>query len=150
MNQPNQDREIIAFCIGDQEFGVDVVSVREIRGWTKATSLPNTPDFVCGIINLRGTVLPVIDMSARLGLGASDPTARHVVIVVEEADQLVGLLVNGVSEILTAAQSDVQPTPNLGRDGVGGFIEGILVQDGRLVSLLSLGAAIPRPTREAA
>ena len=76
-----QRRELIAFRIGDQEFCVDIMSVREIRGWAPATPLPRTPSFVKGVINLRGAVLPIIDLGARLGLKTSEPTARHVIMM---------------------------------------------------------------------
>ena len=70
-------RELIAFRIGAQEFCVDIMSVREIRGWTPATPLPRSPGYMKGVINLRGTVLPIIDLGARFGLETSEPTARH-------------------------------------------------------------------------
>ena len=75
-------RELIAFRIGEQEFCVDIMTVREIRGFAAATPLPHAPNFVVGVINLRGTVLPIVDLAARLGFGATVPTARSVVIVV--------------------------------------------------------------------
>ena len=87
MNEPQVDktqrRELIAFRIGAQEFCVDIMSVREIRGFTPATVLPRSPSFVRGVINLRGAVLPIIDLAARLGFPAADPTARHVIMVVQ-------------------------------------------------------------------
>src|SRR5579872_4111430 len=94
-------RELISFRIGAQEFCVDIMAVREIRGWTAATALPQAPAFVRGVINLRGAVLPIVDLGARLGLGVADPTARHVIIVAQVQNQIVGLLVDAVSDILT-------------------------------------------------
>ena len=90
------------------------MSVREIRGWTAATPLPRTPDFVRGVINLRGAVLPIIDLSARLGLGFTEPEARHVIIVCRINNQMVGLLVDAVSDILTVTDDLIQPTPDVG------------------------------------
>jgi chemotaxis signal transduction protein len=72
--------ELIAFRLGGQEFCVDIMSVRDIRGWTQTTPLPHSPEYVKGVINLRGSVLPVIDLAARLGFKATEPTARHVII----------------------------------------------------------------------
>src|SRR6185369_16962312 len=127
MTDPTQNaidrRELISFRIGDQEFCVDIMSVREIRGWTAATPLPRTPDFVRGVINLRGAVLPIIDLSARLGLGATEPEARHVIIVCRIASQMVGLLVDAVSDILTVTDDLVQPTPDVGCEQVRHFVK---------------------------
>ena len=75
--------ELIAFRLGGQEFCVDIMSVRDIRGWTQTTPLPHSPDYVKGVINLRGSVLPVIDLAARLGFTATEPTARHVIVVTQ-------------------------------------------------------------------
>src|ERR1700684_2210346 len=87
-------RELISFRVGAQEFCVDIMAVREIRGWTAATALPQSPTYVRGVINLRGAVLPIVDLAARLGFASADPTARHVIIVTQIGDQLVGLLVD--------------------------------------------------------
>src|SRR6187402_494135 len=93
--------ELIAFRIGDQEFCVNIMAVREIRGWTTATVLPHQPSYMIGVLNLRGVVLPIVDLSARLGMAASQPTARHVIIVAQIKRKVVGLLVEAVSDILT-------------------------------------------------
>uniref|UniRef100_UPI0028114691 chemotaxis protein CheW n=1 Tax=Phenylobacterium sp. TaxID=1871053 RepID=UPI0028114691 len=82
-NTAGLGQELISFRIGAQEFCVDIMDVREIRGWTPATAIPQAPAFVRGVINLRGAVLPILDLGARLGLGAADPTARHVIIVTQ-------------------------------------------------------------------
>lgn len=78
-------RELISFRIGAQEFCVDIMAVREIRGWTPATPLPHSPAYVRGVINLRGAVLPIVDLAERLGLPPSTPTQRHVIIVAQVA-----------------------------------------------------------------
>src|SRR4051812_24315234 len=96
-NQSGVGRELISFRIGDQEFCVDIMEVREIRGWTPATALPKAPAFVRGVITLRGAVLPIVALGARLGLGTAEPTARHVIIVAQVQNQVVGLLVDAVS-----------------------------------------------------
>ena len=93
------NREYITFRIGTQYFCVDIMSVREIRGWTPATALPHAPGFIRGVINLRGIVLPIVDLAERLGLIPAMPTARHVIIVLQTARQIIGLLVDAVSDI---------------------------------------------------
>ncbi len=142
----NDALELISFCIGDQEFCLDIMAVREIRGWTVATPLPHSPPYVRGVINLRGAVLPILDLKARLGLGVAEPSARSVIIVVHIGKRLVGLLVDGVSEILAAERSSVQPTPNVGCDSVGQFVRGIIAMEGRMISWIALDEILPDET----
>jgi purine-binding chemotaxis protein CheW len=142
-NHGNLGRELISFRIGAQEFCVDIMEVREIRGWTPATALPQAPPFVRGVINLRGAVLPIVDLGARLGLGAADPTARHVIIVAQVQNQVVGLLVDAVSDILTVTDDMIQPTPDVASEMVRTFVRGLLAIDGRMVSFISLDRVLP-------
>lgn len=143
------DRELIAFRVGRQEFCINVMMVREIRGWTAATTLPRSPRYVRGVINLRGAVLPIVDLAVRLGLPATEPTARNVIIVVQIGQQQVGLLVDAVSDILTASSSNIQPSPDVSSDLVKTFVKGLLPVDGRMISLITLDNALP-PALEAA
>ena len=142
--------ELISFRIADQEFCLDIMAVREIRGWTAATPLPHSPPYVRGVINLRGAVLPILDLKTRLGLGVSEPSARSVIIVVHIDKRLVGLLVDGVSEILAANRAAVQPTPNVGCDTVSRFVRGIIPQEGRMISWIALDDILPGEIAEAA
>jgi purine-binding chemotaxis protein CheW len=137
-------REMITFLVGAQEFCVDVMSVREIRVWTPATPLVHAPSFVCGVINLRGVVLPIIDFAARLGLPPTEPTSRHAILVVEIGDQTIGLMVEGVSEILTISQDLIQPTPDVASQMAKDFVSGVVATDGRMISLIALHAILPR------
>ncbi len=143
-------RELISFRIGAQEFCVDIMEVREIRGWTPATALPQAPAFVRGVINLRGAVLPIVDLGARLGLGAADPTARHVIIVAQVGTQVVGLLVDAVSDILTVTEDMIQPTPDVASEMVRNFVRGLLAIEGRMVSFISLDRVLPESEIEVA
>ena len=136
--------ELIAFRVGRQEFCINVMMVREIRGWTAATALPRSPRYVRGVINLRGAVLPIIDLAARLGLPATEPTARNVIIVVQIGQQQVGLLVDAVSDILTASSSNIQPSSDVFSELVKTFVKGLLSVDGRMISLIALDNALPR------
>ena len=143
-------QELIAFRIHGQEFCVDVMSIREIRGWTVATPIPQSPNFVLGVINLRGTVLPIIDLGARLGFPMSDPTARHAIIVAQIGTHVVGLLVEGVSDIFTVSESDIQPTPDVASEMAKRFVRGVIAIDGRLISLIALNSVLPSLEMEAA
>lgn len=147
---PNGPRELIVFKVREMEFCVDIIQVREIRGWTPATPVPHAPDFVIGVINLRGTVLPVIDLPARLGHGKSEPSARHAVIVVREQDRMTGLLVDMVSDIISADPADIHPTPDVSSAIARSFVSGIVTLEGRMISLLSLQDVLPGLDRKAA
>jgi purine-binding chemotaxis protein CheW len=143
-NVAGADRELIAFRIGEQEFCVDIMNVREIRGWTPATPLPRSPSYMKGVINLRGTVLPIIDLGARFGLETTEPTARHVIMVAHIGSRMVGLLVDAVSDIVQLTDSTIQPTPDVASDHVKTFVQGIFaVEGGRMISLIDLDHVLP-------
>jgi purine-binding chemotaxis protein CheW len=143
-------REMITFLIGAQEFCIDVMMVKEIRVWTPATPVAHAPSFVCGVINLRGTVLPIIDFAARLGLPATEPTTRHAILVAQIHGQTIGLLVEGVSEILTITEDLIQPTPDVASQAAKDFVSGIVATDGRMISLIALDAILPPSAGQAA
>ncbi|MDH4439513.1 MAG: chemotaxis protein CheW [Rhizobium sp.] len=144
------DRELIAFRVGDQEFCVNVMAVREIRGWTPVTPLPHAPQYVMGVINLRGAVLPIVDLSLRLGMKSAEPTARHVIIVAQVKSKVVGLLVDAVSDILTVTDDNIQPTPEVSSDLERLYARGILAIDRRMICLVELGALFNDAESEAA
>ncbi|WP_407936790.1 chemotaxis protein CheW [Jiella pelagia] len=120
------------------------MSVREIRGWTQATPLPHAPSYVNGVINLRGAVLPIVDLAARLGFPRTVPTARSVIIVVRVEMQLFGLLVDAVSDILTITDELLQPTPDLASDLAKTFVRGVMAIEGRMISLIATDNVLPQ------
>jgi len=136
-------RELIAFRVGRQEFCINVMAVREIRGWSAATALPRAPRYIRGVINLRGAVLPIIDLAVRLGLPESEPHARNVIIVVQIAHQQMGLLVDAVSDILSTEDRDIQPAPDVSSGLVREFVKGLVPVDGRMISLIALDNMLP-------
>jgi purine-binding chemotaxis protein CheW len=143
-------REIVSFRLSEQDFCIDIMNIREIRGWTPPTPLPHSPDYVRGLINLRGSVLPIVDLSRRLGLSSREATSRDVIIVVMVDDQLIGLVVDGVSDILTVKQNEFQPTPSVGSDNAQGYVQGIMAIEGRMIRLLNLKRVFPAKRGEAA
>jgi len=143
-------RELIAFRIGEQEFCVDIMAVREIRGWTPATPLPRAPGYMKGVINLRGAVLPIIDLGARFGLRTSEPSERHVIMVAHVGGRMVGLLVDAVSDIIQLTDEALQPTPDVASEQVKSFVKGLFALDGRLISLIELDRIVPEAEAEAA
>ena len=146
----SSQREIVTFRINAQEFGVDILAVREIRGWTAPTVVPHASSYILGVINLRGVVLPIIDLAARLGLPVTETSSRHAIIVVQIARQMVGLLVDGVSDILSFAAGSVQPTPDVVADESLNFVPSVLMMEGRMISMISLEDIVPPSLREAA
>lgn len=135
-------RQFITFRSGAQEFGADIMTIREIRGWTETTPLPHAPPFVRGVINLRGVVLPVVDLKARLGRAPAEANPKHVIVVVETAlagrARTIGILVDAVSDILTVTAGEIQPTPELARDAASACVDGIAVLGERMVTILSM------------
>ena len=95
-----REAEFVAFRAGGLEFCINIMTVREIRGWTPATAIPRAPSYIRGVINLRGVVLPIVDLGVRLGLPAVEPTARHVIIVAQVGERAAGLLVDSVSDTI--------------------------------------------------
>jgi purine-binding chemotaxis protein CheW len=135
--------EWVVVAIGEQQFAIDIMSVREIRGWTTSTPLPQSPPFVLGMINLRGAILPVADLSARLGLGPADARASSVVVVVQVDGREFGVLVDAVCDILHIAENQAQPPPDVGAGQLNDFVQGLITTDAGIVSMLSLGAILP-------
>lgn len=142
MTDNGDRRQFITFRSGDQEFGADIMAIREIRGWTETTPLPHAPDYVRGVINLRGVVLPVVDLKTRLGLGITETNTKDVIVVVQAGERTAGLLVDAVSDILTVTCAEIQPTPELARDRGAAFVEGIAVLSERMVTILSMDRLI--------
>ena len=143
-------KELISFRIGAQEFCVDIMAIREIRGWTAATALPQSPSFVKGVINLRGAVLPIVDLASRLGFESTEASDRNVIIVAQIGEQVVGLLVDAVSDILTVTDDIIQPTPDVASETAKSFIRGLIAMDGRMISLIGLDRVLPDMELEAA
>lgn len=131
-------REFITFEVGGQLFGLDIMAIREIRAWTPVTRLPRVPHYVAGVVNLRGTVLPVLDLAARLGWPQTQVTPRHAIIVTQVAGQARGLIVDSVSDIVTLPADALQAPPTTSSDGVVPFIEGLAAIGEDMVTILDL------------
>lgn len=142
--------KFIVFDAGGQRFCIDTMSVREIRGWIAASPLPYSQDFLRGVINLRGNVLPVIDLAARLGFPVSEPTMRHVIIVAELPGQIVGLLAEAVSEILEILPDAIQPTPDVASAMAKDFVRGMIAAEKGMISVLRLDKLAPKDFAKAA
>lgn len=146
----SSDIELLTFQVGGQEYAIDIMSVREIRGWSNATPLPHAPDFVRGVINLRGTVLTIVDLADRLGMGKTEVSERNVIIVVQAEKETVGLLVDAVSDILAIQKSELQAPPEMSADDEHSYVSSLIIAEERMIRILSLSAALPSERVEAA
>jgi purine-binding chemotaxis protein CheW len=146
----NKDLEMISFEIGGQEFCIDIRAVREIRGWTPATPMPQTPEYIRGVINLRGSVMPVLDLRNRLGLGITDPSSRHVIVVVQHDERVAGLLVDAVQETFLVGPDSIQAPPAMDSSTTDLFVDAIITIEGRLLSRLVVGSVLPAELPQAA
>lgn len=132
--------QLVTFLLGEEEYGVDVLKVREIIRVPEITRVPNTPHYVDGVINLRGKVIPVMSMRKRFGLDLQDFDTRTRVIVMEFADELMGFLVDAVSEVIRISPDEIQPPPAAVSSGVDqACMAGVINQADRLIILLELG-----------
>ncbi|WP_298975175.1 chemotaxis protein CheW [uncultured Roseobacter sp.] len=134
--------ELLTFQLADQEYSLDIMSVREIRGWTRTTPLPHAPSYMKGVINLRGTVLPVMDLSERLGLKPQEQTDRNVIIVVNHNDVMTGLLVDAVSDIIALTAEDLQPPPEMQPGSTSSVVSSLTLIDERMIRVLDLSAIV--------
>lgn len=133
--------QLVTFSVGEQAYGVEITTVREIRAWNGATPLPNTREFVRGVINLRGTIVPIFDLRARFGEGQTLPTKSHVVVVMSLGDKWVGILVDAVNDILTVSRDDIHAVPE-GNSADTELLNGIVTHDSRMVGLIDLKAVV--------
>jgi purine-binding chemotaxis protein CheW len=137
-----EDLQILSFEVGTQTYCVPVGTVREIRGVTPATPLPDAPPYVRGVINLRGQVMPVIDLSERLGKGVAQDSARQVIIVVEHHDDVAGLLVDAVCDSFIVSAAAISPPPPLGEEA-SPLVSAVIATETAMVVLLAVDAILP-------
>ena len=141
--------ELVLVQIGLQRFAIDVMSVREIRGWGDSTPLPHAPDYVHGMINLRGAVLPVVDLGSRLGFPRTEPDGSSVVVVTQIHAHVVGLLVDAVCDILPLTEDMIQAAPDVGSAAARDFVQGVITTNDGIVSVLRLGHVLPSEVERA-
>ncbi|WP_421937630.1 chemotaxis protein CheW [Phenylobacterium sp.] len=142
--------ELVLVQVGLQQFAIDVMLVREIRGWADSTRLPHAPAYVHGMINLRGAVLPVVDLGARLGLPRTQPDRSSVVVVAQIQNSVVGLLVDAVCDILLLKEEMIQAAPDVGSREARDFVQGVITTADGIVSILSLDHVLPQADLEVA
>ena len=134
----SDDHQFLTFNLGEELYGVNILKVQEIKGYTKATKIPNTPDYLTGVLNLRGTIVPIIDLRMKFGMGMTEPTFFTVVVVVNVRNRIMGFLVDAVSDVLDLNTKDIQPPPELGSSVDITFVAGIGNANDCLVTLLDI------------
>jgi len=130
--------QFISFAIGDDQYGVDIMAVREIKGWSEITHLPRQPEYVRGVLNLRGAIVPIIDLRCRFGQGQTEASPLHIVIIVQIATRQVGLLADRVLDIVSFEASQVQPVPRIASGSRINFLAGLVTIESGMIALINL------------
>ena len=130
--------QFLTFNLGEELYGVDILRVQEIKGYTAVTKIPNTPSHIKGVLNLRGTIVPIVELRTKFGMPTIDYTAFTVIIVVVVRDKVMGLVVDAVSDVLNIDKKDIQSTPQFGARVDVSFLNGIGKSGDKLVALLDM------------
>jgi purine-binding chemotaxis protein CheW len=130
--------QFVSFAIGDDQYGVDIMAVREIKGWTPITYLPKQPDYARGVLNLRGAMVPIIDLRCRFAQGLTEATPLHIFIVVQIGATPVGLLADRVLDIVSFEASQLQAVPHIAHTERADFLSGLVMVDDAMIALIDL------------
>src|ERR1700704_605861 len=130
--------QFISFAIADDQYGVDIMAVREIKGWSQITKIPRQPDYMRGVLNLRGIMIPIIDLRGRFGRGMTEATSLHIVIVVQIGAQMVGLLADRVLDIVAINAAQIQPVPRIAQGSRADFLSGLVTIESGMIALIDL------------
>lgn len=136
-----QEHEYLTFILEGEEFGIDILCVQEIRGWTPVTEIPNTPEYLKGVINLRGEIVPIVDLRERFSKKAQEYDGTTVVIIlralIDEKYVVVGMVVDAVSEVYKLQQKDIKDAPNFGTNIDSRFISGMATIEDKIIILVN-------------
>ena len=130
--------QFISFALGEDQYGVDIMAVREIKGWSDITHLPKQPEYVRGVLNLRGNIVPIVDLRCRFGQGLTETTPLHIVIIVQIGGRQVGLIGDRVLDIVSVDASEIQKVPRTGHDVTMDFLSGLVTHDNVMIALIDL------------
>jgi len=130
--------QFISFAIGDDQYGVDIMAVREIKGWSDITHLPKQPEYVRGVLNLRGAIVPIVDLRCRFGQGLTETTPLHIVIIVQIGGRQIGLIGDRVLDIVSVDASQIQKVPRTGNSQQTDFLSGLVTHDNVMIALIDL------------
>lgn len=141
-NDTGETEQFLTFIVDNEEYGVDILCVQEIRGWESATPIPNAPEHVKGVINLRGTIVPIIDLRQCFGMDAIEYTPLTVVIVLKvnskKGERVMGIVVDAVSDVYSLSEKDMKPAPDIGSSMNTDVIKGLVSVDEKMVILLNI------------
>jgi purine-binding chemotaxis protein CheW len=135
-------QQFLTFTLGEEEYGVDIMMVREVKGWTDTTRLPNTPLYMRGVLNLRGNVIPIFDLRARFTGQLTEANSKHVIIVLAVGDRIIGILADTVSDILTVEQDEIKPAPDTSSDNEARYVAGLIALENRMVVILEMSGVL--------
>lgn len=134
--------QYLTFILDDEEYGVDILRVQEIKGWDSVTPLPNTPDFIKGVINLRGTIVPIIDLRQRFGLETTDYGKLTVVIVLkvitDSKERVMGIIVDAVSDVYNVSEEEMKPPPDFGKITSIDYVKGLAAVGEKMIIALDI------------
>ena len=133
-----ENREFLVFSLGDEEYAIDILKVQEIRGYENVTRIANAPDFIKGVTNLRGVIVPIVDLRIKFHLDNVEYGGQTVVIVVNVADRIVGIVVDGVSDVMTLTPDQIKPAPEFGVTLSSDFLSGLGSLDDRMLVLVDI------------
>lgn len=140
-----ESAEFLTFTLGDEEYGVDILKVQEIRGYDTVTRIPDTPAFIKGVINLRGTIVPVVDMRLKFNLGKAEYNEFTVMIILNVGKRVVGIVVDSVSDVLALTPEQIRPAPDFNRGLDPRFLTGIGAVDDRMLILVDIEKLVLSP-----
>ena len=141
--------QFVTFAIGDDHYGVSIMAVQEINDWTGSRYLPNQPEYVRGLVSVRGVYIPIVDLRCRFGQGLTEPTPQHVFVVVQIGARQVGLLADRVSDIVSVSRADIKPVPDASAAQARGYLSGLVNHDNAVVGLINLDSILEREAQAA-
>lgn len=133
-----QSHEFLVFSLGEEEYAIDILKVQEIRGYENVTRIANAPDFIKGVTNLRGVIVPIVDLRIKFHLDRVEYGGQTVVIVVNVADRVVGIVVDGVSDVMTLTPEQIKPAPEFGVTLSSDFLSGLGSLEDRMLVLVDI------------
>lgn len=131
-------KEYLTFTLGDEEYGIDILKVQEIRGYDAVTRIANAPSFIKGVINMRGIIVPILDMRLKFNLGQVEYNEFTVVIILNVAERVVGIVVDGVSDVIALKRSQIRPAPEFGALMDTAYIDGLTTLEQRMVIMVDI------------
>lgn len=130
--------QLISFAIGDEQYGVDIMAVREIKGWTEIMPLPGQSEYVRGVLNLRGAIVPIVDLRCRFGQGLTKAGPLHICIIVQIGEKPIGLLADRVLDIVSLDASEIKPEPRVTQSQRVSFLSGLVTTETGMIALIDL------------